>query len=380
MFFTFFFDISLFETWAILVMERYTTEQRVKIIQTFYENGRSKKNTFRALRDYFGAHGRPSELAIFNLAKKFERTGSVLDVQHSVRARSARTIENIVAVRDSVAESPETSVRHRAQELHLTPSTLHRILTKDLNLHAYKVQLTQELKPADHLQRRQYSQWMHEMHAADDHFTRKIIFSDEAHFHLSGFVNKQNCRIWADENPRELVEKPMHPQRVTVWCGFWAGGVIGPFFFENGAGQAVTVTGERYRAMINEFLWPELDAMDVDDMWFQQDGATCHTAHATIEVLREKFNGRIISRNSEHNWPPRSCDLTPLDFFLWGYLKSKVYEGKPETIQELKAAIIATINTVEEQLCQRVIENVDKRNEVCLRSRGEHLADILFHT
>ena len=47
----------------------------------------------------------------------------------------------------------------------------------------------------------------------------KIIFSDGAHFHLSGFVNKQNCRIWANDNPRVIVEKPMHPQRVTVWCG-----------------------------------------------------------------------------------------------------------------------------------------------------------------
>ncbi|XP_075149032.1 uncharacterized protein LOC142222665 isoform X2 [Haematobia irritans] len=172
------------------------------------------------------------------------------------------------------------------------------------------------------------------MATVDDQFSKKIIFSDEAHFHLSGFVNKQN------ENPRVIVEKPMHPQRVTVWCGLWACGIIGPYFFQNEAGQAVTVNGVRYREMITNFLGPELEDMDVDDMWFQQDGATCHTANATMVLLRNKFNGRVISRNGDVKWPPRSCDLTPLDFFLWGYLKEKVYVDKPATIQEQKDDII----------------------------------------
>lgn len=80
----------------------------------------------------------------------------------------------------------------------------------------------------------------------DPDFSKKIILSDEEHFHLDGFVNRQNCHIWGSENPHEIVEKKMHPQRVTVSCGFWAGGIIEPYFFENEAGQAVTVTGTRY--------------------------------------------------------------------------------------------------------------------------------------
>ena len=67
-------------------------------------------------------------------------------------------------------------------------------------------------------------------------------------------------------NPRVIVEKLMHPQRVTVWWGLWAGGIIGPY--KNEAGQAVTVNGVRYREMITNFLWPELEDMYVDDMWF----------------------------------------------------------------------------------------------------------------
>ena len=58
----------------------------------------------------------------------------------------------------------------------------------------------------------------------------------------------------------------MHPQRVTVWCGFWAGSIIGPFFFENVAGQAITVNGARYCDIIIQFFVPKLQDMDVDDM------------------------------------------------------------------------------------------------------------------
>ena len=62
---------------------------------------------------------------------------------------------------------------------------------------------------------------------------KNIIFSDEAHFDLGGYVNKQNFRIWGTEKPHAYIEKPTHPKRVTVWCGFWSGGTIGAFFFEN---------------------------------------------------------------------------------------------------------------------------------------------------
>ena len=97
----------------------------------------------------------------------------------------------------------------------------------------------------------------------------------------------------------------MHP-RVTVWCGFWYSGIIGPFFFENDQGAAVTVNGERYHVILNEFLFQKIEEDDMDDIWFRQGGATCHMANVTIDLLRTVFENRIISRNSDVNWPPRS--------------------------------------------------------------------------
>ena len=77
--------------------------------------------------------------------------------------------------------------------------------------------------------------------------------------------------------------------------------------------------------MLNEFLLPKFEEEDTDDIWFQQDGAPCHTASATIDLLCTVFENRIISRNTDINWPPRSYDLTPLDYFLWGTIKDEYY-------------------------------------------------------
>ncbi|GFW40613.1 uncharacterized protein TNCV_4824491 [Trichonephila clavipes] len=85
--------------------------------------------------------------------------------------------------------------------------------------------------------------------------------SDEAHLWFNGYVNKQNCRIWSEANPQVYVETSLHPEKLTVWCALWAGGIIGPYFFKNDEGHNVTVNGDRYRAMITNFFIPELTIM-----------------------------------------------------------------------------------------------------------------------
>ncbi|GFU79087.1 putative transposable element [Trichonephila clavipes] len=139
--------------------------------------------------------------------------------------------------------------------------------------------------------------------------------NDEAHFWLNGYVNKQNCCIWSESNPQVYVKTPVHPEKLTVWCALWAGGIIGLYFFKNDEGHNVTVNGDRYRTMITNFFIPELNNHDVQELGFQQDGATCYTARATIDLLKDTFGDRLISRFGPVNWPPRSCDLIPVDIF-----------------------------------------------------------------
>ncbi|GFW52864.1 uncharacterized protein TNCV_2394431 [Trichonephila clavipes] len=230
----------------------------------------------------------------------------------------------------------------------------------------------------DHQARRRFVEWAQNEIAVVPDFHKRILFSDEAHFWLNGNVKKQNCRIWSEANPQVYVETPLHPEKLTVWCALRAGGIIGPYFFKNDEGHNVTVNGNRYRAMITNFFIPELNNHDVQELWFQQDGATCPTARATIDLLKDTFGDRLISCFGPVNWPPRSCDLTPLDYFLWGYVKSLVYADKPQTLDHLEDNIRRVIADIRPQMLEKVIENWTSRLDYIRASRGSRMPEIIF--
>ncbi|GFX83151.1 uncharacterized protein TNCV_4987451 [Trichonephila clavipes] len=149
-------------------------------------------------------------------------------------------------------------------------------------------------------------------------------------------------------------------------------------FFKNDEGHNVTVNGDRYRATITNFFIPELNNHDVQELWFQQDGATCHTARATIDLLKDTFGDRIISRFGPVNWPPRSCDLTPLDYFMWGYVKSLAYADKPQTLDHLEDNIRRVIADIRPQMLEKVNENWTSRLDYIRASRGSPMPEIIF--
>ncbi|GFY36471.1 hypothetical protein TNCV_26741 [Trichonephila clavipes] len=78
----------------------------------------------------------------------------------------------------------------------------------------------------DHQARRRFVEWAQNEIAVVPDFHKRILFSDEAHFWLNGYVNKQNCRIWSEANRQVYVETPLHPEKLTVWCALWAGGIL----------------------------------------------------------------------------------------------------------------------------------------------------------
>ncbi|GFU38385.1 uncharacterized protein TNCV_2433631 [Trichonephila clavipes] len=130
--------------------------------------------------------------------------------------------------------------------------------------------------------------------------------------------------------------------------------------------------------MITNFFIPELNNHDVQELWFQQDGVTCHTARATIDLLKDTFGDRLISRFGPVNWPPRSCDLTPLDYFLWGYVKSLVCADKPQTLDHLEDNIRRVIADIWPQMLEKVIKNWTSRLDYIRASRGSPMPEIIF--
>jgi len=123
---------------------------------------------------------------------------------------------------------------------------------------------------------------------------------------------------------------------VTVWCEVYSHGIISPNFFENVKGRTVTVHAKWYTVTLKTFLCNELHPHQQDLLWFQQDGATAHTAEISMHVFRTMFPGRLISCLGDITWPARSPDHAVLDYFLWGHVKSKVYETRPANIADLK--------------------------------------------
>lgn len=357
-------------------MEAYPGNHRAFCIRAYYRNGDSIVSAQRLYRAEFNVRNAPKDDTIRKWIRMFENTGSSVKMHHPGRPRSVRTQQAIEEVRVSVRQNPSQSVRKRGQGLNIKKSSLHTILKKDLHLTAYKIQLVQELKPTDYPLRLNFANEMLQRFPTFEN----ILFSDEANFHLNGHVNKQNCRFWSNENPREKHERPLHSPKVIVWAAMSGEGLIGPYFFEDQRGRALTVNSERYCVMLRNFLAPQLQEFEGfnAETWFQQDGATCHTSNQSLAVVNQLFPEKVISRRGTINWPPRSPDLTPLDYFMWGYLKQKVYANKPRTLLQLKHNIRTEMAAISGEMCRRVVANFRFRLEECQQSEGQHLDNIIF--
>ncbi|GFV90860.1 hypothetical protein TNCV_2324291 [Trichonephila clavipes] len=106
---------------------------------------------------------------------------------------------------------------------------LHPISEDGDRFNSYQVIYSQfglAIHQNDHQARRRFVEWAQNEIAVIPDFHKRILFSDEANFWLNGYVNKQNCRIWSEANPQVYVETPLHPEKLTVWCALWAGGIL----------------------------------------------------------------------------------------------------------------------------------------------------------
>ena len=149
------------------------------------------------------------------------------------------------------------------------------------------------------------------------------------------------------------------------------GVLFGPYFFEDEDRQAITVISQHYTEMINEFLSLKLTLKH--NLWFQQNGAVTHMAVIGVAVLRHLFLQWVISHFGDVPRPPRSPDLTAPDFFLWGYLKSKVYSRCPVDLNALKHTIWDKIVNISEETLPEVMRSFSTHVHLCIQDGGGHL-------
>lgn len=281
-----------------------------------------------------------------------------------------RTEENELEVLETVIENPRTSLRSIQANSDLRKSTIHYIL-KDSKFHPYKPTFINEILERDYDLRLYFSFWVQGEIESDGEFHRKILFSDEATFTTNGVVSSQNCRWWSDNNPNFTIEcKSQYSAKTNVWCGILDNKIVGPFFFRE------NLNSQRYLQFLQNELSDELDRLPLNlrlSMWFQQDGAPIHSTQVITNYLEQEFDGKWIGRYSNYQWPPRSPDLSPLDFFLWGYLKETVYARRPfRNLDHLENEIRAAVLQISPETLRKVVDHFSKQTIKCIVRNGRH--------
>ena len=237
----------------------------------------------------------------------------------------------------------------------------------------YRLRVLQQLSDEDYCARKAMCDELLRLHQENDDFLFNVFWSDEATFHLSGCVNKHNCIIWGYENPNNITEVPRVSPKVNVWVAFSSKKLIGPFFFPND-----TVKATDYLVMLQTFFVPELKRRRCfSRAFFQQDGAPPHWSTNVREFLNNTFPQRWIGRGGWVSWAPRSPDLAPPDFFLWGHIKNLVYAKQHDNIECLKHSITTAFNEIDANMLKRTVEHCITRFQMCSNKNGGHIEQLL---
>ncbi|GFV43890.1 uncharacterized protein TNCV_485141 [Trichonephila clavipes] len=156
-----------------------------------------------------------------------------------------------------------------------------------------------------------------------------------------------------------------------------------PFFFETqcpvNGWITETVNAHRYLTLLRETVVPCLiQRGQISKVTFMHDGATSHSANPVKTFLIQTFGeDRIVSRRCRYPWPPRSPDLTPADFWLWGYLKSRMYPSGSSSLPELKDAIRREVSSIHPDMLHSAVAGFVTRLECLLPCGGGHVEHIL---
>ena len=265
--------------------------------------------------------------------------------------------------REEVAKSPSTaSVKQMFKELSLTP---------------FKILRYNQLSEDDSDRRLEFCEIWKKQLETDPKFHQKVIWSGEAKFHVgtnNGFVRTHNCEFSSDETLLDTPENPVNSPGINVFGAFWNEDLIGPVFIDG------PLTSENYLELLNTTIFPYIvslhsSQMIAKELFFQHDGDPLHFGTQVRESLNENMPDRWIGRRGTIDWPPRSPDLTPIDYFLWIYMKNKVYKRKFRKMEELKSRIKEEFDALKSNkpMLKRIASSINTRVSECIKQNGEKI-------
>lgn len=354
----------------------YTIDERVEMVSLYFKNNDCARAASRLFNELH-RNKNVSHTYICKLMQKFRETGSVANKKHEPEQRQ-RNEAMQVAVLGHIEMDSTISTRQLAETSGISRTTIQRILKMN-KYHPYKIQLIQELNDDDNDRRLEFCETMSALIARNPDFTFNTCFSDECSFFLNGMINRHNCRFWSDTNPRIFREiHTQYPQKLNVWAGIYGDNIVGPFFLN------ATLNGELYLNLLQNAIDPELTRIlennqeyQEDALYFQQDGAPPHHALPVRQYLHNTFPNRWIGRRGPIEWPARSPDLSPLDFFLWGHLKSLIYKTDVPNLDALRQRIVEECGRITPETLRSVRRTFEQRLYYCMEAGGGHFEHLI---
>lgn len=341
-----------------------TIAEKVEIVRLVGDNFRTARE---AATEFNNRHpDRPpiDHVKVWRINNLFNRTGKVCNKQD----RRARDHVGDAEILRFVRENPRCSLRRMSILLNVPKDTIWRCFRRN-KLRPFKPVFLHTLEDGDEERRLEYCFWCQGEFLNNPNIFKNILFSDQATFTTNGTVNSQNTRNWSVENPHWVINcRRQYSEKVNVWCGILNERIIGPYFFDG------NLNAERFINFLQNEFSNEIENLPLiayNNIIFQLDGAPIHNALVVRNWLNENFPRRWIGRNSPLiNCPPRSPDLTPLDYFLWGFLKNEVYKTQPRNSLELKNQIRQACAEITPATLRKVMANNRKRIEACIRADG----------
>lgn len=341
--------------------------------------GQCDENTHAAARLYaerFPQRRHPLPNVFRRLDHRVTESGSFVPTGFVDRGRprTMRTPDAENAVLARVEEAPSSSVRSIALELGLEPRLVWDVIHEE-GFHPYHYTKVQSLQQEDFMARLGYCNWLVNKVEENPAFSSKVIWTDEANFSRNGLFNQRNEHFYALENPN-LVYPRNNQQRfsVNVWAGILGTNLLGPVFLPH------RLNGENFLNFLEVTFVDLVDDVPLaasNNAWIQMDGAPAHNTNAVHNWCNINYPGRCIGRNGNVAWPPRSPDLTPLDFFLWGFVKNHVYQTPVIDRNDLVHRIENAFQLVTRNMLEHVNQNIVKRARACVAAGGNNFEHFL---
>lgn len=288
-------------------MPYYSDDVRLDILTVYLSNNKNARSSVREYRRLYPNRPVPSRKTFQRMLVKMSDT-KTLKNKKKIRNNDENRELNILLYFD---EDRKKSLRDCSRDLDISYSMAQRTLHK-YKYKARKPSVLQKLYPNDNIVRNNFCQIMLEKHREDPLIFNHIFWTDEASFSTSGINNRKNNHYWAPVNLHIVEEIQFQGRRtLNLWAGIFNNRVIYKFFEGN-------MNGVKYLDILREIIENNVDNLPLNQMirtiW-QHDGARYHNNVNVTTLLNQNFN-EWIGRHGPITWPPRSPDLTPLDFFF----------------------------------------------------------------